>query len=215
MNKIRWLKWQDPLAPLVDGKPAKTYSPDEDEHEPAFVKARATFGRPPTPKPPKRRARSGFTGPAVLGQFGVVPLHESNLPSALFNFWMGDTNFDLTEEVRNTIESVPGVETLDLYTRYRFRVGIGRAFDQNEVKSAIEVAVQPPPPPAPPAKRGETHSRLAALKKLLGKRFKYWAIVSVGGKQRQFGGDSREEVEKKCSDLSGPTEVVARSWEEQ
>jgi hypothetical protein len=35
------------------------------------------------------------------------------------------------------IETTSGVETLDIFTRYRFRIGVGKAFSDSEVMRDI------------------------------------------------------------------------------
>jgi hypothetical protein len=50
---------------------------------------------------------------------------------------MGHTNFDITRRVAETIEITEGVETLDIYTRYRFRISVGKAFEDSMVMRTI------------------------------------------------------------------------------
>ena len=51
---------------------------------------------------------------------------------------MGYTNFDITEEVKNKVESVPGVELLVVLTRYRFFIGVAKLFKFRDVRVSIE-----------------------------------------------------------------------------
>lgn len=67
-------------------------------------------------------------GPVLVGPMGVIPLTENATPSKVYNFWLGHTNFNITSSIENVIENTPGVETLDVFTRYRFRIAIGKAF---------------------------------------------------------------------------------------
>jgi hypothetical protein len=55
-----------------------------------------------------------------------------------FDCWMGHTNFDLTPQVRRTLDKIDGVEILKIVSRYRFFIGIGRMFDFKQVRSNIE-----------------------------------------------------------------------------
>lgn len=59
---------------------------------------------------------------------GPIPINEYNLPSKSYYLWWGYTNFEITQQVTNAIESVPGVEFLRIYTRYRFLVGFAPLF---------------------------------------------------------------------------------------
>lgn len=56
---------------------------------------------------------------------------------AKYNFWEADINFDLTVELATNIAQVKGVESLDPFSRYKFRVGIGKLFDEDDVKQEI------------------------------------------------------------------------------
>lgn len=135
-KKIIWQKWRDPLG-VIDtdaGKPA------EIEEDSEYLAASNSF-EDDRPSYRRRKFKKGMTGPAIIGPMGIIPVHEENMPSKLYNFWMGHTNFDLDEKAVGTIELVPGVETLDVFTRYRFRIGFGKGFNAPLVRKAVEDAV--------------------------------------------------------------------------
>ena len=69
---------------------------------------------------------------------GIIPYNEYTASSKIFNFWTGHTNFNIIDSVAYSIETTEGVETLDIFTRYRFRIGIGKAFEDREVMRSIE-----------------------------------------------------------------------------
>jgi hypothetical protein len=73
----------------------------------------------------------------IATPMGMVPLVEQCLASRIFNFYNAHTNFNITPKIINIIQKVDGVETLDVFTRYRMRVGFGKAFDVQKVKSNI------------------------------------------------------------------------------
>ncbi len=58
--------------------------------------------------------------------------------TANFDCWIGHTNFNITEEVKDKINKTEGVEILKIYSRYRFFVGVGRMFDFKDVRKNIE-----------------------------------------------------------------------------
>jgi hypothetical protein len=58
--------------------------------------------------------------------------------SSNFECWMGHANFNLTEEVRDNLKQIDGVEILKICSRYRFFIGIGRMFDFSEVRTQIQ-----------------------------------------------------------------------------
>ena len=72
----------------------------------------------------------------LVTPIGLLPMDIlSN--SEKFNFWIGHTNFDITSGVANVIEKSNGVEILDIITRYRFRIGIGKIFTDRDVMKEI------------------------------------------------------------------------------
>ena len=60
---------------------------------------------------------------------------------ANFACWMGHTNFDITEDIKNELDSTEGVEVLKICSRYRFFVGIGKMFDFKDVRKMIEKSI--------------------------------------------------------------------------
>jgi hypothetical protein len=68
---------------------------------------------------------------------GVIPINENTASNKIFNFWMGHTNFDITKDIVDTIEETSGVESLDIFTRYRFRISVGKAFDDSQIMRDI------------------------------------------------------------------------------
>lgn len=68
---------------------------------------------------------------------GIVPYNEHTACSKIFNFWVGHTNFNITAKIAKVIEESEGVEILDIFTRYRFRIGIGKLFEDKIVMKKI------------------------------------------------------------------------------
>lgn len=73
----------------------------------------------------------------IATPMGIIPLNDNTASNKIFNFWLGHTNFDITHNIGRVIEQTNGVETLDIFTRYRFRVAIGKAFDDSIVMRQI------------------------------------------------------------------------------
>lgn len=69
-----------------------------------------------------------------------VPQDFHNQISLITNYdcWVGHTNFDITEDVKNIVDTCKGVEILKIHSRYRFFVGIGRMFEFSDVRKQIE-----------------------------------------------------------------------------
>lgn len=68
---------------------------------------------------------------------GIIPFNEHTDCTKIFNFWIGHTNFDITKLIAEVLQSISGVETLDIFTRYRFRISFGKAFEDRKVIDTI------------------------------------------------------------------------------
>ena len=75
---------------------------------------------------------------AIITPMGIIPMDETTACTKIFKFWIGHTNFNISEKIHNLIENVEGVEILDIFTRYRFRIAIGQAFKDREVMQDIQ-----------------------------------------------------------------------------
>lgn len=60
-----------------------------------------------------------------------------------FDCWIGHTNFDITKDIKNKLNTVEGIEVLKICSRYRFFIGIGKMFDFKEVRNNIEKTIIP------------------------------------------------------------------------
>jgi len=77
----------------------------------------------------------------LLTNMGMIPYNEYTDCCKIFNFWIGHTNFSLSNKIANIIQDIEGVETLDIFTRYRFRVAFGKAFIDRDVINNINVTI--------------------------------------------------------------------------
>jgi len=77
----------------------------------------------------------------MMTPMGIMPVTENTESSKIFNFWTGHTNFDICQIVARTIEKCEGVESLDVFTRYRFRISVGKAFKDSSVMTNINEKV--------------------------------------------------------------------------
>jgi hypothetical protein len=125
MNKIIWEKWMDPFGDNLDETKWNHYDDENmDEETEVFdhemMKSRLS-------KPVK----------VIASPIGLIPYNEYTASSKIFNFWVGHTNFNLTQNIANIIEQCEGIELLDIFTRYRFRIGIGKCFIDSDVMASI------------------------------------------------------------------------------
>lgn len=136
-NVIVWQKWVDPFGQEEDETEFDPYVgeyfdaeeglDDEDEKE------------LPTDKEIMKMNKKAVR--VIATPMGIIPVNDNTLSGKLFNFWVGHTNFNITPTVAELIEKTNGVETLDIFTRYRFRISVGKAFDDSEVMRNINTIV--------------------------------------------------------------------------
>lgn len=77
----------------------------------------------------------------IATPMGLMPYNELTAPGKIFNFWVGHTNFNITKSIASIIEQCEGVEILDIFTRYRFRIGVGKCFSDSETMKKINDAI--------------------------------------------------------------------------
>lgn len=77
----------------------------------------------------------------IMTPFGILPLTEQSLASNHFKLWVGHTNFKLLQSSLDVIEECEGVETVDIMTPYRFRLGVGKMFKDRDVMNTVKEAL--------------------------------------------------------------------------
>lgn len=125
---IIWEKWNDPILNNLSSQTSLTDMLDEDA-DPEPYEESAYEAEPPHPIINKY--------PIIITPMGILPYCEKTACDTIFNFWVGHTNFSITKNIAALLENTDGVETLDIFTRYRFRVGIGKAFKDSKVMRNI------------------------------------------------------------------------------
>lgn len=124
MSKIIWEKWNDPFGDNLDEVKWNNYDDDNLDHETdynnEYIKSKMN-------KPIK----------VISSPMGLIPYNEYTASSRIFNFWVGHTNFNITKNIVDIIEECDGVELLDIFTRYRFRIGIGKCFNDSDTMKQI------------------------------------------------------------------------------
>ena len=122
-NKIIWEKWVDP------------YLPNEVESEwPDYTENIVDENNTDTEGEEQIRKHLMY---AISSPMGIIPYNEYSAPSKVFNFWVGHTNFSITNQVSKIIEETEGIEILDVFTRYRFRIAIGKSFKDRYVMNTV------------------------------------------------------------------------------
>ena len=69
----------------------------------------------------------------LMTPFGMLPLTEQSLAGKYFKFWVGHTNFPILNKHVNIIQNCLGVESVDVFTPYRFRIAVGVLFQDRDV----------------------------------------------------------------------------------
>jgi copper chaperone CopZ len=169
-NRVRFDKWSDPFA-ARNG----SYSEEEGFYKDSYQKR--------------------YSGPAYLGPFGVIPIHEDSVPSKIYNFWMMHTNFNIDDKVIEKIENVPGVESLDVFSRYRARIGFGKIFNEETVQKKIKIALCKK---TESSEKTEDKDELKHLKEKLSQKYRFWAILILKDKKMKIlNAESQESLETK------------------
>jgi len=121
--QIIWEKWVDPFGENMDEAQWNNYD-NEDEDTDGYPEMQSMKG-------------SGKPIRVIASTMGLIPYNEYTSSAKIFNFWVGHTNFNLSTDIVNEFEKCEGIEILDVFTRYRFRIAIGKCFTDNEVMRNI------------------------------------------------------------------------------
>ena len=144
-RKICWEKWVDPFGADTNNmewpgafgtidSDKKTeiqaledngyeYEDDEDDEE--------EYGYPI--KTHRQRPMGILSTP-----MGIIPITEHTNPTKIFNFWTMHTNFRITRNILKIVNETDGVESFNIFTPYRWRIAIGKAFSTDDVRSALQ-----------------------------------------------------------------------------
>ena len=121
-NLVIWEKWRDPF-----GSDEEVVQNILSEHEEDSEYEDEIPEQPGLPQNIR----------VMATPMGIIPVTEYTASGKIFNFWTGHTNFDITEKIATIIEKIDGVESLDIFTRYRFRISVGKAFNDSVVMRSI------------------------------------------------------------------------------
>lgn len=125
--QIIWEKWVDPFGEDIEETRWNTYDDEEDSDD--LLNQQELFKN--KSKPIK----------VIASPLGLIPYNEYTSSSKIFNFWVGHANFNISRKIVDIIESCEGIEILDVFTRYRFRIAIGKCFVDSDVMQKIQDVV--------------------------------------------------------------------------
>lgn len=126
-KQIVWERWYDPLRSAIDDYKSVVEDTFGEHIANEHMPEEMILDRP-----------FPIRGPILLSNMGPIPMHEGNVPDKIFNFWIGHANFDISDKVAEKICAIPGVEVFNIWTRYRFRLGIGKSFTDRQVMNEID-----------------------------------------------------------------------------
>ncbi len=157
-KKIAWERWDEDVIEqeIVEEFYSDQLDQLDEEDEDGVVENAITF---------LEKIPSLVTTP-----MGMYQLHDKMNIMNQFDCWMGYTNFDITESVREVIEKTKGVELLNIMTRYRFFLGVGKLFDFSDVRREIEESLR-----GDPSLDDDTEETVEMIRDNLSSD-RYWAI---------------------------------------
>lgn len=123
---IIWEKWVDPFGGDIDEAKWTDYNNDINNLEDLSDE-----------EEDKQTIKSSKPIRVVASPLGLIPYNEYTASGKIFNFWLGHTNFNISQNIKQILETIDGVEILDIFTRYRFRIGIGKCFVDSDVMRSI------------------------------------------------------------------------------
>lgn len=129
-KEIIWEKWNDPLFGNVTKVVNSSSDEEEQFGEDLFSEISDEFDI--------------GSSKLIHTPLGLYSISDEALLCEKFNFWLMHTNFDITEKIVDIISKISGVETLDVYSRYRLRIGIPMTglFEASKVRKEINDKVK-------------------------------------------------------------------------
>ena len=121
IRKIAWENWKE----KVDHSPPKTNNSEDILEEDEEGLEKSILAAMEVPR-------------LVQTPLGIFQYEDKLRPSEKFDCWIGYTNFDITQNISDLIESVDGVEALEVMSRYTFFLGVGKMFNFRNVRTSIE-----------------------------------------------------------------------------
>lgn len=133
-KKIGWQKYEDVLESQLHSPFVQEVMLQLQEQEQAIIRDLIETG--------DYEAMEQDYTEAVPVQSSAVQISEELIKDAAvlanFDCWIGHSNFDITESIKNKLEKTSGVEVLKIQSRYRFFIGVGRMFEFQDVRKNIE-----------------------------------------------------------------------------
>lgn len=130
---IKWEKWVDPFGSDMDE--AKWTDYDNNITDPSDILQPDDEDDNLDEEPILKNINKPIR--VIASPLGLIPYNEHTASGKIFNFWLGHTNFSISNKIKDIIEKSDGVEILDIFTRYRFRIAIGKCFNDSDTMKLI------------------------------------------------------------------------------
>ena len=139
MKKIIWEAHVDPMNANIDSFPSLImdhYEGKDGEEEDGDEEEGYNDGYSQMLPPLFKPKIAGL----IHTKFDLLTVMDHTSACNAFDMWIMHTNFNITEREAVLIDNCPGVETLEVLTRYRCKIGFPNSnlFDNTEVKKNIE-----------------------------------------------------------------------------
>lgn len=134
-------------------------------------------------------------------QMGLVPTKFYQMDFDHISLWNAYTNFTITKSIAKIIESVEGVESLEIKGRYRFRVGVAPLFNDQDTLKAIQDILQCNPPTNYYNELPEEiKPKINKLTKILWTKYMFWFIrIDATNKINNYGSNNKLDFLEKLN----------------
>lgn len=124
----------------------------------------------------------------IMSPFGMYHVKDFFNPMRQYNWHMGHTNFNITQDVSDKLEEIEGIERLQIVSRYRFIMAIGKVFNPDNVKNSIYKVLD-----ASPMLSGEAEHKMEEIKGIYDK----WCIHFISNEEWEYTTEADEDFESK------------------
>ena len=144
---IVWQKWRDPFGGDEDEAEWPGAFGDFTTDEILKKHTEVTYEEVEEEEVEHHRRQKGQKLGMVVTPMGLIPMTEHTRATKLFNFWTAHTTFRMNNRTKKVIDYAPGVESLDVFSPYRWRICIGKVFDSTWTKNNLMTALDASYPP--------------------------------------------------------------------
>lgn len=126
-RKIAWEKWWDvdPEVSDFQNQEPQAFNKEEEEGEEEF-------------EYPMFSMDSFFQPKKINTPLGPFEVGDPFSPGNMFDCWIAHTNFTIGKNELDILNNIPGIEALEIMSKYRFFIGVGKMFNFMVVRTNIQ-----------------------------------------------------------------------------